>query len=191
MKPTPPLLRRSGWMMILVIFTHLSLIGMENSEDSTSSPPLPYETESSSSLTEEEITDIDELTKQAISLFFDDEVVSPHKHGFSFELSRRIHPQVVERNGNLRRLMHLRTQELNSSEERPQTPDETLRKELRDIVMPTLTELFDEREKEYYLNRKKLTTERLKYRLALITAGTTIFTTTAATITALVIALNQ
>ena len=90
-----------------------------------------------------------------------------------------------------RSLMHLRTQDLNSSYDRPKTPDETLHKELRDIVMPTLTELFNEKEQEYSLNRKKLTTERLKYRIALITAGTTIFTTTAATIVALVIALNK
>lgn len=174
-----------------MIFTPLLLLGMENSEDSRSSSPLPWTpTDSTSSLTEEEITDIDELTKRALSLFFDDEVVSHHEHSFSLELSRRIYPQVVERNGNLRRLMHLRTQELNSSDDTPRTPDETLRKELRDIVMPTLTELFNEREQEHTLNRKKLTTERLKYRLALIAAGTTIFTTTAATITALVIALS-
>ncbi len=174
------------WILILMIFTHLSLIGMESSsEDSSNSPPLQLTPSSSS----EELTDMEELTQQALSIFFEDEGGSMHTQSFSCELSRRIHPHIVQRNGNLRRLIYQRAQDY--SQDRPPTPEQSLRKELRNIVIPTLTELFEEREKEHHKDKKKLAAERFKFKLAIITAGTTIFTTTAATITAVIIAMNS
>ena len=181
--------------LILTIFLPLSLLGMEGEERSSSEEALassssPSHTVSISAIEEdlEEEISMEELSRQALSIFFEDEAGSLHAHQFSLELSRRMHSQVVERNGNLRKLMRQRT--LYDSQDRADTPDLSLRKELRDIVIPTLTELFEEKEEAHHRDRKKLTTERLKFRLALLTAATTLLTTTAATVTAIIVALN-